>query len=276
MTVSGFSFARFAARFPELVVNWVLAEPLLALGILTFLATWRRRQGSLGELAAFGIYPAAVFVALGTTYTEVRYSLSTTPFLVVLAALGLTSVRPRLLRAPLVALAVAVPLATAARYDWLLTKPDSRIFLDGVLPALAGAGCQVAVEDSLRLPAARFPPKISQFPPNGDYSKWAFGRETPVATLRSLDSNVFVCATGSSSPYEVPEHALRALGFVLCARLPASPSERTVLPDAPENLIASIWRAKRSGPTLDFYSKGEAFRRLQAMLAAESIVKFRR
>jgi dolichyl-phosphate-mannose-protein mannosyltransferase len=276
-------------RFPGLILRWALAEPMVAVGSILFLVTSIRSPSLRPALLAYGLYPVIAFATLGTNYEEVRYSMSVTPFLAVLAGGmgpgvmnkhgGVSETRianhPRFLYA---ALALAVPLAQSLRFDSLLDEADTRVTLQRVLGEKPG-DLRTAVQagiyshwlrrkgSELERPApvqaghARDwqdkPPGVEMFPPDGDFRIWRTGK-TPEMSLEASGAVVFVLARFTRDPekserIDLPRIGFRKIGEISPGRLPAS-----ALPDAPDYLIPDLWLAHRPGPRIEIWVKTEA------------------
>lgn len=276
MTVEGVSAQRFLQRFPQFVSNWITAEPFVAIGVAWALWASRRVEGLRQGIFPFVTYPAVLFPLLGTTYTEVRYSLSATPFLAIVAAIGLTSIAAPALRMGLCAAALAVPLATSIRYDALLSRDDSRIVLEGVVRSLESKGVRIAIEDSLAVVSAcgaggRW--QVMKMPPDGNFQAWVQGKESPRTTMLVNRRDVYMRGSGDVSPFGLSNADLESLRFQLCATIPGTPTPPPVLPDAPSNLLWSIWRAPRSGPTIEIFAEATLAQRSEAFFGSEPFVK---
>jgi hypothetical protein len=257
--LAGFSVGRFLERFPMLLGNWVLAEPFVALGCALFVLQCWQKKFAWRDCVVFGVYPAIVFVALGTSYTEVRYTLSATPFLCIPAAAAILVIGPIPVRAALGALAILVPLATAVRYDALLGRADTRLVLHSKIPALMRCAVTTAIDDSLLLRPVDLAPPISDFPPRGNHKLWPpLGTELPHLTLLRLDAKLYIRARNDQSESIVSTSQLGQHKFRLAGEIPGAPYSRSILPDAPDNLMLTLWRAERPGPTIEFWAQNPA------------------
>jgi hypothetical protein len=262
VAVEGVSVERFLQRFPLFFVHWCGAEPFVALGVVVYLARAIRRRAPWSELIALGLYPLLVFLVLGTTYTEVRYSLSALPFLGILAAEALVRARPMWLRAILVAASVLVPLASSIRYDILIGADDTRLALHRMLPNLESDVVRTSIDTPLLLPPFQFHPGIVQFPPNGNYSVFAGPKASGLpAALFQQKAQVFVAVDDPEQTLTVAPKELQTMGFQPYAKIRGGIRSRTFLPDAPEWLLVDLWNDVRCGPTILIWVKSPAARR---------------
>jgi dolichyl-phosphate-mannose-protein mannosyltransferase len=272
--VSGASVARFFERFPMLVVHWAAAEPMVALGFLGFATAALARRRRRDALFAFSLYPLLMFLVLGTTYSEVRYSLSALPFLGILAADFLLDLRPAAIRFAAVAAAVALPLASSWRYDGLLDRADSRLFLHAMIPALASNTIKTAIDDPLILPPPRLAPGVVQFPPKGNYALVTRGGIDPGKLLDGLEAQVFVGVESSIGAANLRPNALEALGYRNAFKIPAGSPNPPFLPDASDWVIRDLWCVARPGPTILFWAKSPAAaRHLAEVLPPGAVVR---
>jgi hypothetical protein len=248
----------FTERFPALVANYVLCEPVRVACLLLFLlACWRGRHRWRDALA-YGCYPVLLLLLLGTNYTNVRYSMSATVFLAPLAAAGALALRPAWARAGLAALLVLAPLASSVRFDLLLRTPDTRCALDAMLRGFGTMQTRVSVESSLVLGTEGLPRNVVQFPPLGNFKPWAFQRATPPMTLKESNAGIFVRVPSHNFDGRLNADVLAALGYRRCAVVDSGNGDFSYLPDAPPDLVVDIWRSRGPGPSMEFWSRDEA------------------
>jgi hypothetical protein len=248
---------RSLEEFPRMLATYARAEPALVAALLLLAPLlWRAHRR---ELLLLGLYPAVLFLVLGTNYHQARYSLSATPFLAVLAAAGWAATRSRPLRVALAALLLALPLASCMRYDLLLLREDTRVQADAALGALVQAGLSVTVRQELLLDKAAAPPGTGMFPPDG-YSAWRSGAESAADTLLRLAPDVFVTGPDTSELGALDEGWLEAQGWRRCGELPSGSAAPVPLPDATDDLVRDTWSAQRPGPDIAFWVRGDAAR----------------
>jgi hypothetical protein len=264
-TIGDFTLRRFAELFPEFVELWIFAEPMAAAGVM--ILTWScvkpsaERSGRRTTAAVYGLYPAILFVALGTTYSAPRYSLSATPFLAILAAEGILTIRGAGARRILAGLAVAVPLSLSLRYDALLDAPDTRVLLRAIVRQVHASDPSVVVEANLLSSEHAEGGRIRVFPPDWDYRIWSPGRrETPLETLTKMDAGVYIQNRMRWRAQSVTAEELRGLGYRLSRVVEGSPPGESSLPDAPDRIAIDLWRSERCGPTLELWTRGERSR----------------
>ncbi len=249
------TFIRFrpVEQLPQLLARWAVAEPAIALGCLLFVGLAAVRRVRWSDLLLFGAYPAILFLVLGTNYREVRYSLSATPFLAILAAAAaLHAGRPAALG--LGALLVAVPLVHSIRYDVLLTRSDTRtIAVRSLLHELEARTPKVVVDERLVSDTVFLKGRIQVFPPRGAKPVIFRTHGEVVRALQSMDASVFLAPRSQGGEFELMPAEMRQLGFVRAATIPGSPVGDGVLPDAPSWLTPQLWEAQRPGPTLDLW-----------------------
>jgi hypothetical protein len=197
--------------------------------------------------------------------------MSATPFLAVLAAAAALSLRPRLLRAGLVAGLVLVPLATSVRYDLLLDSLDTRVALDALLPRLSALELPVSVDSELLLGTGPWPAGIEPFPPDRDYRAWR-DPLMPRQQLEESGAEIHIRPHGPWIYGVLSAEQMQALGFRLYAVVEGSAPGSDFLPDAPQHVLPAVWSAARTGPALEVWVRTErALRALTRRLPAEEL-----
>jgi len=251
------SFLRmgFAHHFPRFVSGFVLSEPVSAAAAVLFAwACWRGRH-RWRDAIAFGSYPVVLLLLLGTNYENVRYSMSAVVFTAVFAAAGALSLRGRVPRAALAALLVVAPLASSVRFDLLLRRTDTRLAVDSLLCEMRGDNASIAVESALALDPSKLPKAVSEYPPRGDFKPWTTQGVPPRTTLSELHPSLFVRRRGEMGMGFLRDGVLEAMGFWRCAIVDTGATGSTCLPDAPQALCLDIWRARRPGPSIEFWAR---------------------
>lgn len=271
-TIKGFSVERFLTQFPSFLTHYAAAEPAIAAGVLLFMLASLVRRGDRRLLVIYGLYPAVIFVILGTTYTVTRYSMSATPFLAILAAAALLQIRPRFLAAAAAVGAVALPASLSIRYLQLLSREDSRLVLDLTLQKLAAENAKISVENFLVLNPYLLPPNVSQFPPGGDYSIWAKNsKETPQRTFARVLPDIYIddrSPIGMSS-CESPE----SLNYTIFGYISGGVPGEGYLPDTPDYLIPDLFIVDRCGPSIRIWTRTPADEDRLAKFMIEEIEK---
>ncbi|HKE00809.1 MAG TPA: glycosyltransferase family 39 protein [Planctomycetota bacterium] len=243
-------------RLPQLLVRWMAAEPIVAIGALVYGARVARAPSPRIPLLAYGLFPALVFSILGTNYVEVRYSMSATPFLAILAAAAIHDTRSTWLRAPLVATAVAVPLSLSLRYDWLVVQPDTRQELHEILTHADPNG-QIWVETCLVGRRPRPFAGVELFPPKGDFRPLRNHTASPEQMLESAGVQTFVRARASRRPTEFHMDP-RRVGFRKHGEISPGAVPASALPDAPDYLVVDLWLASKCGPPIEIWVNSQA------------------
>jgi hypothetical protein len=243
----------FLQHFPGFLSSYVLSEPVRVAAALLFVWACARGRRSWRDATAYFAYPVVMLLLLGVNYDNVRYSMSATAFLAVPAAAGVLALRRTAPRVALASLLLVAPLVSSVRYEWLLRVPDSRLALDEMLSDMPGGDSRIAVDCALVLDPRRLPANVVQFPPRGNFKPWFLENVSPRTTLQEARANLFVRSRGETLNGRLPDPVLETMGYWRCAIVDTG-GDATV-PDAPRALCLDLWRARRLGPSLEFWAR---------------------
>ncbi|MFN0205446.1 MAG: hypothetical protein ACKVS6_03940 [Planctomycetota bacterium] len=255
-TFGGFKIEQIVERMPKFIWNWCRAESQVAVGVLLFVIFTIARRESLKKAMLWSVYPCIIFVALGTTYIEPRYSMSVLPFWSVLAAAGFVMIPLLWLRIIMISIAVAIPALLSYRYDNLIGRQDTRFVLRTMLHPLAETRTRASIDSSVLIKSSPLPKPLQKFPMNGDYSIWPpIGKSCPHDTFAQLQPDLFIRRSNpgwyAGNPPEMPDK----LNYILFAKIEGGAAGNGVLPDAPDHIIPDLLYVERSGPTIEFWAR---------------------
>ncbi|MHC5212008.1 MAG: hypothetical protein ACYTG2_14920 [Planctomycetota bacterium] len=261
------------AMFVQLVLSWILSEPVRAFCLVLFGVACLRGRLRPRDGLVYGLYPAIALCVIGAGIgAQPRYAMSATPFLAVLAAAGVLSVRAAWPRRVLVALLLVVPLSTAIRYDLLIDRPDTRVTMASVLGSIASPETRVTINHELVLNPNRIPAHVVTLPPGGDYRVMQTGSDWAIRLLAESSTLIFVRPSGAWAADSADDEQLLALGFQFYGSLAGGADGTDFLPDAPQHPTLDIWTVQRPGPTIEVWVRSErALARLQRLLPVSEL-----
>lgn len=142
----------------EIATEFVSYEPVLLLCVLIALFRLRRSRFVVGALPTVAVFPAVVcglFLCYAGAHT--RYLSPAIPLLCVFGGLGAAALLERrgIVRAFAIAV-LAIPTVQALRYDWVLTREDTRTAFLPVVAAQVPQDAVIAVEGGAWGPPLRF------------------------------------------------------------------------------------------------------------------------
>lgn len=243
--------------FLDMGLRWVLAEPARALFLGVFIYLAIRDRARRFELYLYGLYPLFIFSVLGLNFSELRYSLSATPFLACIAASAAFAAPSRMLTFIFAAILCFFPLAASIQYNRILGREDSREVLARVLPKLVSDDRGATVQDSLVICAREPMPFTQLFPFRGDFRPWYRGQETPAESFNKITTAIFVRSINTNKLYEIPEDVLLKKNYKKCCLIKVGYAAEECLPDAPAYLFTTLLFAKRPGPTIEIWARSE-------------------
>jgi hypothetical protein len=262
-----------AGRFGRLALAWVAAEPARAVLLLLFVPLALRSRRHRRDLVIYGVYPLGVLAALGGLMgAQVRYTLSMTVFLAILAAAGVLALRSRTARVTCAALLVLAPLASSVRYDLLIGGVDTRLAVAELLPRLVSPEVKISIDDKLVFDPRKLPEGVARFPPQGNFRPWYNEGVPPRRTLIESAVDIHVRVHGPWRNSAIGDEAMGWFGFELYGLVDSAPPGRSFLPDAPSHIVPDLWRTTRPGPPIEFWTRTEAGRaRLAAVVSPEEL-----